>query len=126
MDQQGIHHHLFGIEDAGRLVWLNSVEVSPDGTMFAVGITERDVPNNTLADAFYVISEAGEHLHYVAGSSPVFSPDGHHIAFEANGACISIISFPRIAGCLLLFIPLSISWAIWQIKIWLGRPIQNV
>ena len=86
MDQQGIHHHLFGIEDAGRLVWLNSVEVSPDGTMFAVGITERDVPNNTLADAFYVISEAGEHLHYVAGSSPVFSPDGHHIAFEANGA----------------------------------------
>src|SRR5687768_11062883 len=86
MDQQRVNQHLFGNENAGRLVWLNSIEVSPDGTLFLVSINERDIPNNTLAEAFYVLSEDSEHLHHLAGSSPVFSPDGHHIAFEANDA----------------------------------------
>ncbi|HUQ65374.1 MAG TPA: DPP IV N-terminal domain-containing protein, partial [Flavitalea sp.] len=81
-----VHHQFFNSIKLGLLAWLNSVEVSPAGNTFLVSVTKRDVPNNQLLDEFYVLSATGEQIHQKNGSSPVFSPDGKHIAFEDNGA----------------------------------------
>jgi dipeptidyl aminopeptidase/acylaminoacyl peptidase len=80
-----VTHQFFDSVKLGSMVWLNSIEVSADGSRILLSSTRRDVVKNRLSDDIYILSETGDQLHHFTGSSPILSPDGRYIAFEEDG-----------------------------------------
>ncbi|WP_321285701.1 S9 family peptidase [uncultured Sunxiuqinia sp.] len=75
----------FSVEDHYKIKNVGSPQISPDGKQILYVITSTDASENCRKDQIALLNIADKHFQIlVEGSSPVWSPTGLQIAFEAN------------------------------------------
>lgn len=79
--------HPFTFDDMMKIVRVGDFDVSPDGRWVVYAGATADVAANKIHSAIYIVAADGrrEPRKLADGSSPVFSPEGHQIAFLTAG-----------------------------------------
>src|SRR3984885_16208444 len=94
----------FTIEDLYRVRALAHLHVSPDGSMVVFTVATSDLPHAKPVEHIWLMNSNGTNVRqFTSGdageTSPVFSPDGSHIAFvSGRGGSSDIYIIPTAGG----------------------------